>query len=71
MKSKGPEFVYISGRKRAKGEMNGKSGNVNNICSQLYPDRLAVPGNEVLCIFDADQVSHQAAQILGQCLWMH
>lgn len=54
--SKGPEFVYISGRKRAKGEMNGKSGNVNNICNQLYPDRLAIPGNEVLCIFDADQV---------------
>lgn len=58
MKSKGPDFVYISGRKRAKGEMNGKSGNVNNICSQLYPDRLAIPGNEVLCIFDADQVRH-------------
>jgi hypothetical protein len=54
--SKGPEFVYISGRKRAKGEMNGKSGNVNNICSQLYPDRLNIPGNEILCIFDADQV---------------
>lgn len=54
---KGPDFVYISGRKRAKGEMNGKSGNVNNICSQLYPDRLAIPGNEVLCIFDADQVA--------------
>lgn len=58
MKSKGPDFVYISGRKRAKGEMNGKSGNVNNICNQLYPDRLAIPGNEVLCIFDADQVFH-------------
>ncbi len=48
--------MYISGRKRAKGEMNGKSGNVNNICNQLYPDRLNIPGNEILCIFDADQV---------------
>ena len=37
--------------------MNGKSGNVNNICNQLYPDRLNIPGSEVLCIFDADQVS--------------
>ena len=62
--SKGPEFVYVSGRKRAKGEMNGKSGNVNNLCNQLYPAGVLVPGNEVLCIFDADQVSPS-----GELFW--
>ena len=58
----GLEFVYVSGRVRAKGEMNGKSGNVNNLCSQLYPPGLPIPGNEVLCVFDADQVG-------GSALW--
>jgi hypothetical protein len=37
--------------------MNGKSGNLNNICSQLYPKGAKVPATEILCIFDADQVS--------------
>ena len=55
--SKGSNYVYVSGRTRAKGEMNGKSGNVNNVCHQLYPPGEPIPGNEVLCIFDADQVS--------------
>ena len=55
--SKGSNYVYVSGRTRAKGEMNGKSGNVNNVCNQLYPPGEPIPGNEVLCIFDADQVS--------------
>lgn len=36
--------------------MNGKSGNINNVCSQLYPPGTVVPGNELICIFDADQV---------------
>lgn len=39
------------------GEMNGKSGNINNACSQLYPPGTKVPGSELLCIFDADQVA--------------
>ena len=49
-----------SGRKRAKGEMNGKSCNINNAARQIYPDRGAqhpIPLEEVLCVFDADQVS--------------
>ena len=50
------DVVYVSGRKRAPGEMNGKSGNINNVCSQLYPPGTVVPGNELICIFDADQV---------------
>ncbi len=33
----GPEAVYVSGRQRPKGEMNGKSGNLNNCARQLYP----------------------------------
>lgn len=31
------QVVYVSGRKRPEGEMNGKSGNINNCCSQIYP----------------------------------
>ena len=50
------DVVYVSGRKRPAGEMNGKSGNINNVCSQLYPPGTVVPGNELICIFDADQV---------------
>lgn len=52
----GSDVVYVSGRKRPPGEMNGKSGNINNVCSQLYPPGTVVPGNELICIFDADQV---------------
>ncbi len=38
--------------------MNGKSANLNNVCSQLYPKEVAVvPGNELVCVFDADQVA--------------
>ena len=33
----GPEVVYVSGRVRRQGEMNGKSGNLNNCARQLYP----------------------------------
>ena len=41
----------------AAGEMNGKSGNINNVCAQMYPQGTKVPGTELLCIFDADQVA--------------
>jgi cellulose synthase/poly-beta-1,6-N-acetylglucosamine synthase-like glycosyltransferase len=52
-----PNAVYISGRKRAKGEMNGKSCNINNAMRHIYPgDDLEIPSNEVICVFDADQV---------------
>jgi len=52
-----PNAVYISGRKRAKGEMNGKSCNINNAMRHIYPgDDLDIPSNEVICVFDADQV---------------
>jgi endoglucanase len=46
----------VSGRKRPAGEMNGKSGNINNCCSQIYPKGTKIPTNEIVCIFDADQV---------------
>ena len=54
--SLGSGYVYVGGRTRPKGEMNGKSGNLNNVCSQIYPPGLPIPGNEIICIFDADQV---------------
>ena len=53
----GDDFVYVSGRKRAVGEMNGKSSNLNNCLSQIYPPGIPIPPNELVCIFDADQVS--------------
>ena len=46
----------VIARQRPKGEMNGKSGNLNNAISQIYPEGVPIPGNEVLAIFDADQV---------------
>lgn len=51
-----PEVVYVSGRQRPKGEMNGKSANLNNCLRQLYPENAPIPANEIVCIFDADQV---------------
>ena len=53
----GPEIVYVSGRVRPPGEMNGKSGNMNNCLGQIYPKEHRIPGNEVVCVFDADQVA--------------
>lgn len=53
----GKEVVYVSGRVRAPGEMNGKSGNMNNALAQIYPKEYAIPGNELVCVFDADQVA--------------
>ena len=50
------QVIYVSGRKREPGEMNGKSGNINNCCSQIYPRGVKIPSNELVCIFDADQV---------------
>ncbi|KAK9785110.1 hypothetical protein WJX73_006875 [Symbiochloris irregularis] len=43
---------------RASGEVNGKSGNLNNCLSQIYPAGMAIPAHEVVCIFDADQVAN-------------
>ena len=57
IQSLGADFVYVSGRSRPKGEMNGKSGNLNNVCSQLYPPGVPIPGSELICIFDADQIA--------------
>ena len=57
----GPEIVYVSGRQRAEGEMNGKSANLNNCLSHLYPGGCRIPGSEVVCIFDADQARCRAA----------
>ncbi len=52
----GPDVVYVSGRKRPAGESNGKSGNLNNALSQIYPEGSKIPGTEVVCVMDADQV---------------
>ena len=50
--------VYVSGRRRAPGEMNGKSANLNNCMRQIYPEGVPIPLHEMVCIFDADQVAN-------------
>ena len=54
----GSDLVYVSGRKRKLGEMNGKSCNLNNCLSQIYPEGVPIPSHELVCIFDADQVAN-------------
>ena len=52
----GPDVVYVSGRVRPADESNGKSGNLNNALTQIYPDGTKIPRHEIVCIMDADQV---------------
>ena len=54
----GDDVVYVSGRARAAGEMNGKSANLNNCARHIYPEGCAIPPSELVCIFDADQVAN-------------
>ena len=54
----GSDLNYVSGRKRKPGEMNGKSCNLNNCLSQIYPEGVPIPAHELVCIFDADQVAN-------------
>jgi cellulose synthase/poly-beta-1,6-N-acetylglucosamine synthase-like glycosyltransferase len=48
----------VSGRTRAPGEINGKSGNLNNALASVYQqfkNRLAdIPATELVVVFDAD-----------------
>ncbi len=75
----GRDVQYVSGRDRQSGEMNGKSGNLNNACRQIYPAGCKIPDNEVICVMDADQVGwgcssgfsdlerHKADMLAGPC----
>lgn len=51
------DLRYVSGRIRPKGEVNGKSGNLNN-CMQnvIYKKVKRISRREICCIFDADMV---------------
>ena len=37
--------------------MNGKSNNMNNVLMQIYPDGSFIPPNELIAVFDADQIA--------------
>ena len=50
-------LLNCAGRIRKKGEMNGKSGNMNNVLAQIYPTGCYIPGNELIAVFDADQIA--------------
>ena len=54
----GDDVVYVSGRTRKPGEMNGKSANLNNCMAHVYPGGCDIPPSELVCIFDADQVAN-------------
>lgn len=41
-----PELVYVSGRARPAGEINGKSGNLNNALNLIYPPGVPIPLDE-------------------------
>ena len=66
-RSLGPSVTYVSGRRREAGEMNGKSGNLNNCLSQVYPEGVPIPPQEVVCVFDADQVGPERRPVLLPC----
>ncbi len=57
------QAVYVTGRTRQPGEINGKSANVNNcLRNVIYPNGLAdkpdaIPVTEVVVVFDADMVA--------------
>ena len=36
--------------------MNGKSNNMNNVLQQIYPTGCYIPPDELIAVFDADQV---------------
>jgi hypothetical protein len=70
MLAKGAGYVYVAGRIRDRDEMNGKSGNLNNVLGQLYGN-LPIPGNEILCVLDADMVPSTSpapsVMLCGRC----
>ena len=60
----GPEIIYVSGRTRASGEMNGKSANLNNCLGQIYPAGTRIPPTELACVFDDDQARPKHGPLL-------
>jgi hypothetical protein len=56
--------VYVTGRPRQKGEINGKSANLNNCLKNIvyreYVEEPAkIPKEEVIVVFDADMQAKQ------------
>ena len=68
----GADVVYVSGRHRPADESNGKSGNLNNALTQIYPDGIKIPPHEIVCIMDADQARSPAAcSASSPCPFVH
>lgn len=59
----GAGVEYVSGRLRAKGEMNGKSANLNNCLTQIYPEGTVIPHNELVSLFTIVGHTYQLHQI--------
>jgi hypothetical protein len=68
MESLGMDAVYVTGRDRKKGEVNGKSGNLNNCLKNVIYDGFVdeetgeirwaeIPISEVTVVFDADMMA--------------
>ncbi len=60
----GPDVVYVSGRYRKKGEMNGKSGNLNNVARQLYPAVRNLPNTSLTSL--TRRLGSPDASMLGE-----
>lgn len=65
----GPEVQYVSGRKRPTGEMNGKSGNLNNVVAQMYPEvSLTLTEWDLMIMYHTARLSRAAAEFLIEVL---
>lgn len=67
---------YVSGRTRAPGEINGKSANVNHcLKGVIFPQYVdspgAIPGRELVVVFDADMVARRnfLLKVCARGLW--
>lgn len=60
----GPDVVYVSGRYHKKGEMNGKSGNLNNVARQLYPAVRNLPNTSLTSL--TRRLGSPDASMLGE-----
>eukprot|EP00884_Botryococcus_braunii_P022000 jgi/Botrbrau1/8484/Bobra.0237s0099.1 len=55
-----PCIRYLSGRQRQPDEVNGKAGNLNNAIREIFPPGRDPSPNDVVAVFDCDQVCDPA-----------
>lgn len=62
---------YVSSRTRAPGEINGKSGNLNNALRNViykdYESPADIPPEELVVVFDADMAAKKSFFVKVNC----